>query len=85
MNTTDKVGKVVAMREVVDVDDIVVMTEGGMVIRQHIADIRVLGRNTLGVRLIRLNENDRITGVAVVRAEDEGDDGADAGAEGLVD
>lgn len=85
MNTTDKVGKVVAMREVVDVDDIVVMTEGGMVIRQHIADIRVLGRNTQGVRLIRLNENDRITGVAVVRAEDEGDDGADAGAGDLVD
>lgn len=73
MNTTERVGKVVAMREVVDADDIVVMTEGGMVIRQHVADIRVLGRNTQGVRLIRLNENDKITGVAVVRAE-EGDD-----------
>lgn len=73
MNTTEKVGNVVAMREVVDADDIVVMTEGGMVIRQHVADIRVLGRNTQGVRLIRLNENDRITGIAVVRA-DEGDE-----------
>ncbi len=74
MNTTEKVGKVVAMREVVDADDIVVMTEGGMVIRQHVADIRVLGRNTQGVRLIRLNESDKITGVAVVRAEEGEDD-----------
>jgi len=77
MNTTERVGKVVAMREVVDIDDIVVMTEGGMVIRQHVAEIRVLGRNTQGVKLIRLNEGDKITGVALVRAEDdaEGDEG----------
>lgn len=80
MNTTDKVGKVVAMKEVVDGDDIVVMTEGGMVIRQHVAEIRVLGRNTQGVKLIRLNANDRITGVAVVPAED--DDEAIEGIEG---
>jgi DNA gyrase subunit A len=81
MNTTDKVGKVVAMKEVVDGDDIVVMTEGGMVIRQHVAEIRVLGRNTQGVKLIRLNANDRITGVAVVPAEDD-DDEAIEGIEG---
>ncbi len=71
MNTTDKVGRVVAMKEVVDGDDIVVMTEGGMVIRQHVADIRVLGRNTQGVKLIRLNDADHITGAAVVPAEEE--------------
>ncbi|MEP7219884.1 MAG: DNA gyrase subunit A, partial [Bacteroidota bacterium] len=69
MNVTEKIGKLVAMKEVVDGDDIVVMTEGGMVIRQHVADIRILGRNTQGVRLIRLNEGDRITGVAVVPAD----------------
>jgi DNA gyrase subunit A len=71
MNTTDKVGKVVAMKEVGDGDDIMVMTEGGMAIRQHVAEIRVLGRNTQGVRLIRLNDGDRITGIAVVPTEDE--------------
>ncbi|MDB5035377.1 MAG: gyrase subunit [Chlorobi bacterium] len=69
MNVTEKIGKLVAMKEVVDGDDIVVMTEGGMVIRQHVADIRILGRNTQGVRLIRLNDGDRITGVAVVPAD----------------
>jgi DNA gyrase subunit A len=79
MNTTDKVGKVIAMKEVVDGDDIVVMTEKGMVIRQHVAEIRVLGRNTQGVRLIRLNEGDRITGVAVVPTEEGGDNGEDGG------
>jgi len=73
MNTTDKVGRVIAMKEVVDGDDIVVMTEKGMVIRQHVADIRVLGRNTQGVRLIRLNDGDRITGVAVVPSEEDDD------------
>lgn len=81
MNVTDKIGKVVAMKEVVDGDDIVVMTEGGMVIRQHVAEIRVLGRNTQGVKLIRLNDGDRITGVAVVPAEEE--NGEDLGEEGV--
>ncbi|HVZ41462.1 MAG TPA: DNA gyrase subunit A [Candidatus Kapabacteria bacterium] len=75
MNTTDKTGNVVAMKEVGDADDIVVMTEKGMVIRQHIAEIRVLGRNTQGVRLIRMNEGDRITGVAVVPTDSGSDDG----------
>lgn len=70
MNTTDKTGNVISMREVVDADDIVVMTKGGMVIRQHVAEIRVLGRNTQGVRLIRMNEGDQITGVAIVASEE---------------
>jgi len=70
MNTTDKTGNVISMREVVDADDIVVMTKGGMVIRQHVAEIRVLSRNTQGVRLIRMNEGDQITGVAIVASEE---------------
>jgi DNA gyrase subunit A len=71
--TSDKTGNVIAMKEVGDGDDIVVMTEGGMVIRQHVSDIRVLGRNTQGVKLIRMNEKDRITGLAAVPAEEEGE------------
>jgi DNA gyrase subunit A len=73
MNITDRTGPVVAMKEVVDGDDIVVMTEGGMVIRQHVAEIRVLGRNTQGVKLIRLSDKDRITGVAAVMADEDAD------------
>ncbi len=79
MNITEKVGNVVAMKEVGDADDIVVMTEQGMVIRQHVADIRVLGRNTQGVRLIKLNDGDRITGVASVPTD--GTDGDEGGEE----
>ncbi len=71
MNTSSKTGNVVAMKEVVDGDDIVVMTVNGMVIRQHVSEIRVLGRNTQGVRLIRLGDGDHITGLAVVPADDE--------------
>jgi DNA gyrase/topoisomerase IV subunit A len=61
----------VAIKEVVDTDDIVIVTSDGMVIRQHAADIRVAGRNTQGVHLIRLNEGDTIAAVAAVVAEEE--------------
>jgi DNA gyrase subunit A len=74
MNTTEKTGNVVALKEVVDGDDIVVMTEGGMVIRQHVSEIRVLGRNTQGVKLIKLQEKDHITGIGVVASDDSDDD-----------
>jgi DNA gyrase subunit A len=68
---SDKTGKMVVIKEVVDTDDIVVVTSGGMVIRQHAKVIRVAGRNTQGVRLIRLGENDSIADVVAVVNEDE--------------
>lgn len=68
---SDKTGSMVAIKEVVDTDDIVVVTTNGMVIRQHATDIRVAGRNTQGVRLIRLEEGDAIADVAAVVAEEE--------------
>jgi DNA gyrase subunit A len=71
--TSDKTGKMVAIKEVVDTDDVVIVTSDGMVIRQHAADIRVAGRNTQGVRLIRLNEGDTVAAVAAVVAEEEED------------
>ena len=71
VKTSDKTGLMVAIKEVVDNDDIVVVTGNGMVIRQHAADIRVAGRNTQGVRLIRLNEGDVVTDVAAVVAEED--------------
>ncbi|HZV13236.1 MAG TPA: DNA gyrase C-terminal beta-propeller domain-containing protein [Candidatus Kapabacteria bacterium] len=52
-------------------DDIVVVTTKGMVIRSHVADIRVMGRNTQGVRLMRLDEGDSIAGVALVPSDEE--------------
>ena len=71
VKTTGKTGKMVAVREVVEKEDVVVVTSGGIVIRQHASEIRVAGRNTQGVRLIKLDEGDTITDVAVVLPEDE--------------
>jgi DNA gyrase subunit A len=71
VKTSEKTGKMVAIREVTDTDDVVVVTTNGMVIRQNAKDIRVAGRNTQGVRLIRLQEDDSIADVAAVVAEEE--------------
>jgi DNA gyrase subunit A len=71
VKASEKTGKMVAIKEVVDTDDIVIVTSDGMVIRQHAADIRVAGRNTQGVHLIRLKEGDSIADVAAVVAEEE--------------
>jgi DNA gyrase subunit A len=71
VKTTDKTGKMVAIKEVVEKEDVVVVTSGGIVIRQHASEIRVAGRNTQGVRLIKLDRGDTISDVAVVAPEDE--------------
>jgi DNA gyrase subunit A len=71
VKTSDKTGKMVGIKEAVDTDDVVVVTANGMIIRQHASDIRVAGRNTQGVRLIRLEEGDEVADVAIVMAEEE--------------
>ncbi|MEP0822463.1 MAG: DNA gyrase subunit A [Ignavibacterium sp.] len=73
VKTSEKTGKMVAIKEVTDSDDIVVITTRGVVIRQHASDVRVAGRNTQGVRLIRLAEGDSVADVAAVVAEEEED------------
>ncbi len=75
VKTTDKVGKMIAMMEVVDKDELVIISTQGMVIRQSVRDIRVMGRNTQGVRVIRLNDGDTIADIARVISEDEGVNG----------
>jgi len=71
VKTTDKVGKMMALMEVVDGDELVIISTQGMVIRQSVKDIRVMGRNTQGVRVIRLNEKDSIADIAKVVPEEE--------------
>ena len=73
VKTSEKTGEMVAIKEAVDTDDVVVVTTNGMVIRQHASDIRVAGRNTQGVRLIRLQDGDAVADVAIVMAEEEED------------
>lgn len=71
VKTTDKVGKMIAMMEVTDKDELVIISTTGMVIKQSVKDIRVMGRNTQGVRVIRLKENDAIADIARVVSEDD--------------
>ncbi|MCU0344034.1 MAG: DNA gyrase subunit A [Ignavibacterium sp.] len=71
VKTTDKVGKMIAMMEVVDRDELVIISTQGMVIRQSVKDLRVMGRNTQGVRVIRLNEHDSIADIARIVPEDD--------------
>ena len=73
VKTSEKVGKMIAMMDVVDGDELVIISSHGMVIRQTVKDIRVMGRNTQGVRVIRLNEGDSIADIAKVIPEDEED------------
>ncbi len=71
MKTTDKTGNVIAVKEVVDQDGLMIITEKGIVIRQDIKSIRVIGRATQGVKLINLESGDRVTDVARIIAEDD--------------
>jgi len=71
VKTSDKVGKMISLMDVVDGDELVIISSKGMVIRQTVKDIRVMGRNTQGVRVIRLNEGDSIADIAKVVPEEE--------------
>jgi DNA gyrase subunit A len=72
LNITEKVGNLVAIKEVTDEDDLMIITNRGIAIRIHVADLRIIGRNTQGVKLIKLNEKDGIASVTrIVREEDE--------------
>ncbi len=71
MNVTEKTGKVVSMAEITDSDDLVVMTQKGILIRQPSDSIRIIGRNTQGVRLIRLDDGDSIADITIVPHDDE--------------
>lgn len=71
IKTSEKNGNMIALKEVNDNDELVIITEKGMVIRQSVKELRVMGRNTQGVRLIRLNEDDSIADIARVISEDD--------------
>lgn len=73
MKATDKTGDMIAIREVVDNEDLMIITENGMVIRLKMADIRTMGRNTQGVRLVKLKEDDSISDITSIQ-EDEAND-----------
>ena len=73
VKTTEKVGKLISIKEVTDSDDLMIITSKGILIRQKMKDIRVMGRNAQGVRVIKLGENDTISAVARIAEEDKDD------------
>ncbi len=68
---TEKTGKLIAMKCVTDEDDLMIINRSGIAIRLHVDELRVLGRNTQGVKLIDLRKNDTIAAVCVVPRQDE--------------
>lgn len=73
VKTTDKVGKLISIKEVTDSDDLMIITTKGILIRQKMKDIRVMGRNAQGVRVIRMKEGDTISAVARIMEDDKDD------------
>lgn len=66
INVTEKTGKLVAIKEVGDKDDLMIINKSGISIRIKVDELRVMGRATQGVRLIKLNEDDSISSVAKI-------------------
>jgi len=71
IQTTPRNGDVVAVMQVDPEDDVMIITAGGQIIRLQVANLRVIGRNTQGVRLIDLGSSDRLAAVAILREKDE--------------
>ena len=72
MNITDKTGVLVAMKNVTEDNDLLIITKSGLIIRMAVSDIKQAGRHTQGVKLINIKDNDSIASVSVVaRGEEE--------------
>jgi DNA gyrase subunit A len=82
VNRTDRTGDVVGVMEVLPADEIMLITKHGLIIRSSVAQVRVTGRIAQGVKLVQLDEGDRVTAVARVVPEDtvNGDGAQPAGA-----
>lgn len=73
INITDKTGELVAIKDVTEDNDLMIITKSGLTIRMAVSDIRVAGRATQGVRLINLREGDAIAAVSPVAGESDED------------
>ncbi|HYG50278.1 MAG TPA: DNA gyrase subunit A [Flavobacteriales bacterium] len=80
INITEKTGNLIAIKQVTDENDLMIITKSGIAIRLAASTLRVMGRATQGVRLINLKDGEEIGGVAVVnKSEDEETANADNG------
>ena len=71
INVTEKTGALIAIKDVTDNDDLMIINRSGIIIRLGIAELRIMGRATQGVRLIKINEGDSIAAVTKVEVEAE--------------
>jgi DNA gyrase subunit A len=74
MKTGDKTGAVVGALTVRDADEIMLITTGGQMVRIGVAGVREAGRNTMGVKLVNLDANDKLQAIAPVISEETGDE-----------
>lgn len=74
ISVTEKTGELVAIKDVTDTDDLMIINKSGIIIRIGVGDLRVMGRATQGVRLITFKGDDSIASVAKVEHEDEVED-----------
>ena len=70
MRCTEKTGKMVKIMEVVDSDDLIIITDSGVLMRQPVIDIRTIGRVTQGVKLVKLDDGTSISSITRVISED---------------
>ncbi len=78
LNITDKTGPVIAVKDVTDSDDLMIINRSGVIIRMAVANLRVMGRATQGVRLIKIDDGDSIAAVAKVDVEVAPENGDEA-------
>ena len=74
LNISEKTGSLVAIKNVTDDDDLMIINKSGITIRMAVADLRVMGRATQGVKLINIKETDSIAAVAKVQHEEESEE-----------
>jgi DNA gyrase subunit A len=74
MKITDKTGHLVALKNVTDKDDLMIIKKSGVAIRMSVSELRTMGRATQGVRLVNIKDDDSIAAVAKVAVEEEIDD-----------
>ena len=74
LKANNKTGKLVSILEVVENDDLMIITDGGIMIRQSIDRLNIIGRNTQGVKLLRLDDDSQIASVTKVIKEDDTED-----------
>jgi len=75
MKVTDKTGPVIAVKQVTDTDEVMLITTQGKILRMQVNSISIIGRNTQGVRLISPEEGEHVSAVAKLAEKEEEEEG----------